>query len=45
MKAKPGYAEAQYNLGVARDGQGKKHEAVAAYKEAVRLKPATPATG
>ena len=40
VKAKPAYAEAQYNLGVARDGLGKKEEAVAAYKEAVRLKPA-----
>ena len=39
VKAKPAYAEAQYNLGVAYDGLGKKEDAVAAYKEAVRLKP------
>ena len=39
VQAKPAYAEAQYNLGVARDALGKKQEAVVAYREAVRLKP------
>jgi tetratricopeptide (TPR) repeat protein len=39
VRARPAYPEAQYNLGVARDALGKKPEAVAAYKEAVRLKP------
>ena len=45
VKAKPAYAEAQYNLGVARDGLGQKEEAVVAYKEAVRLKAGDAATG
>ena len=40
VQVKPDYAEAQYNLGVARDALGKKSEAIAAYKDAVRLKPA-----
>ena len=45
VKAQPDYAEAQYNLGVARDAVGKKAEAVAAYREAARLSRPTPGTG
>ena len=36
MRARPAYAEAQYNLGVARDALGKKPEAVVDPEQAKR---------
>src|SRR5206468_3791170 len=36
-------AEAQFNLGLLRDGEKKHPEAVAAYREAARLRPDDPA--
>ena len=39
IRLKPDYAEAHNNLGIALTDQGKLDEAVAEYREAIRLKP------